>query len=72
MWYVTVLKFTEQLQMASLTLYSQFETNLMSNRKDIELILQLKCAKDHGKNYMKVTPPLVRYLQCNRLLLNEL
>ena len=43
--------------MASLSLYSQFETNLLSNRKVIELLLQLKSAKDHGKNYIKVRPP---------------
>ena len=61
-WYVTELKFTEQLQMASLNLYSQFETNLMSNRKVIELLLQLKSSKDHDKNYVKVRPPLVRHL----------
>ena len=54
---MTELKFTEQLQMASLSLYSQFETNLMSNRKVIKFLLQLKSAKDHGKNYIKVRPP---------------
>ena len=43
--------------MASLSLYSQFETNLMSNRKVIELLLQLKTAKTHGKNYIKVRLP---------------
>ena len=43
--------------MASLSLYPQFETNLMSNRKVIELLLQLKSAKTHGKNYIKVEPP---------------
>ena len=32
-WYVTKLKFTGQLQMASSSLYPQFETNLMSNHK---------------------------------------
>ena len=41
-WYTTKLKFTGQLQMASLSLYPQFETNLMSNRKVIELLLQIK------------------------------
>ena len=56
--------------MASLSLCSQFETNLMSNRKVIELLLQLKSAKDHGKNYIKVRPPLFRHLLCNRLLLD--
>ena len=39
--------------MAPLSSYSQFETNLMSNRKIIELLLQLKHAKAHGKNYIK-------------------
>ena len=53
--------------MASLNLYPQFETNLMSNRKVIELVLQLKSAKAHGKNYIKVKPHLVRYLLRNRL-----
>ena len=39
--------------MALPSLYPQFETNLMSNRKVIELLLQLKSAKDHDKNYIK-------------------
>ena len=46
---ITKLKFTGQLQMASLSLCPQFETNLMSNRKVIEFLLQLKSAKDHSK-----------------------
>ena len=53
--------------MALLSLYPQFETNLMSNRKVIELRLQLKSAKDHGKNYIKVKPHLVRHLLRNCL-----
>ena len=48
--------------MASLSFYPQFETSLMSNRKVIELPLQLKNAKAHGKNYIKVRPLLVRHL----------
>ena len=55
--------------MASLILYPQFETNLMSNRKVIELLLQLKSAIAHGKNYTKVKPHLVRHLLRNRLLI---
>ena len=47
-WYVTELKFTEQLQIASVSLYSQSENNLVSNREVIELLLQLKSAKDRG------------------------
>ena len=54
--------------MASLSFYSQFETNLMSNRKVIELLLQLKSAKAHGKNYIKVRPSLVRHLLRKSLL----
>ena len=38
--------------MASLSLCSQFETNLMSNRKVIELVLNLNSAKAHGKSYI--------------------
>ena len=45
--------------MVSLSLYPQFETNLMSNRKGIELLLQLKSAKAHSKNYIKVKQDLV-------------
>ena len=53
--------------MASLSLYPQFEINFMSNRKVIELPLQLKSAKAHGKNYIKVKPHLVRHLLRNCL-----
>ena len=53
--------------MASLSLYPQFETNLMSNHKVIELLLQLKSAKVHGTNYIKVKPDVVRHLLSNRL-----
>ena len=55
--------------MASLSLYPQFETNLMSNHKVIDLLLQLKSAKAHGKNYIKVKPHLVRHFLRNCLLL---
>ena len=51
---------TGQLQMASLSLYAQFETNLMSNRKVSELPLQLKNTKVHGKSYIKDKPHPVR------------
>ena len=43
--------------MASLSLYPQFETNLMSNRKVIELLLQLEGAKDHNKSQTTPGPP---------------
>ena len=51
--------------MASLSFCPRFETNLMSNRKVFELLLQLKSAKVHGKNYIKVKPHLVRHLLRN-------
>ena len=54
--------------MVSLSVYPQFQTYLMSNSKVIELLLQLKSAKVHGKNYIKVKPHLVRHLLPNRLL----
>ena len=54
--------------MVSLSLYPQFETSLMSYREVIELLLQLKSVKTHGKNYIKVKPPLVRHLLRSCLL----
>ena len=39
--------------MASFSLSPHFETNLMSNRKVIELLVQLKSVKAHGKIYKK-------------------
>ena len=56
--------------MALLSLYPQFKTNLMSNRKVIEFLLQLKSAKAHGKNYIKVKPHLLQHLLRNRLLVS--
>ena len=67
-WQVTKLKFTGLLEMASLSLYPKSETNLVSNRNVIELLLQLKSAKALGKNYIRVKAHLVRHLLRNRLL----
>ena len=53
--------------MSSLSLYPQFETNLTSNR-NVELLLQLKSAKAHGKNYIRVKTHLVRHLLRDCLL----
>ena len=39
--------------MASLSLYPQVETNLMSNGKVIKFLLQLKSAKAHRKKLHK-------------------
>ena len=66
-WWATKLKFTGQLHIASPSLYLPFVPKLMSNRKVVDLLLQLKSAKTHGKNYIKVRPPLVYHLYCNRL-----
>ena len=55
--------------MASFSLCPQFETNLMSNRKVIELLLQLKSAKAYGKSCKKFKPHLLRHLLRNRLQL---
>ena len=52
--------------MAPLSFYSQLETNLMRNRKVIKHLLQLKRAKAHGKNYIKVKQHRVRYFLPNR------
>ena len=57
--------------MALPSLYPQFETNLMSNRKVIKLLLQLKSAKAHGKNYIRVEAHLVRHLLRKRLLTSD-
>ena len=54
--------------MVSLSLDPQFETNLMSNSNIIELRLQSKSAKAHGKNYIKVKAHLVHHLLRDRLL----
>ena len=54
--------------MAPLSLFPQFETKLMSNRKFIERLLQLKSTKAHDKNYIKVKPHLAHHLLRNRLL----
>ena len=57
--------------MASLSLNPHFETNLMSNRSVIGLLLQLKSAKAHGKNYMSVKAHLVHHLLHNRLFFSR-
>ena len=58
--------------MASLSLCPQFETNLMSNCKVVELLLQLKSAKAHGKIYKKVKPHLLRHLCVTRCTIKVL
>ena len=57
--------------MASLSLFSQIETNLMSNCNVIELLSQLKRARAHGKNYVKLKAHLVPHLLRNCLLVSH-
>ena len=56
--------------MASLSLYPQFETNLISNRNVIELLLLLKNVKVNGGNYMRVKAHLIRHDLRNRQFVN--
>ena len=49
--------------MVSLSLYPQSDVKSIV----IALLLQLKSAKAHGKNYIKVKSHLVRHLLCNPL-----
>ena len=58
--------------MTALSLCPQFETNLTSNWKVIEVLLSLKIPRTHGKNYVKVVQFIVRYLLRNGLLQNIL
>ena len=44
-----------------LKLICEYELHSMPNQK-------VSGANDHGKNYIKVRPPLVHHLLCNRLL----
>ena len=55
--------------MSLLSLRPQFETNAISNDKVIELPLQLKSAKAHGYNYIKVKPLLVCHILPTEFLL---
>ena len=56
---------------ASLSLYPLFDTNMVSDHNVIELPLQLKSAKAHGKNFIKVKAHLVRYFLRNHLFENQ-
>ena len=54
--------------MASPSLCSEFETNMMSTCKVIERVSQLKSTKAYCKNYIKVKSHLVHHLSRNHLL----
>ena len=45
-----------------LKLICEYEVHSLPNKK-------ASGAKDHGKNYIEVRPPLVRHLLCDRLLI---
>ena len=44
-----------------LKLICEYELHRLPNKK-------VSGAKDHGKNYIKIRPPLVSHVFCNRLL----
>ena len=57
-------KIDEQVLRSYLKLTCEYELHVLPNTK-------VSTAKDHGKNYMKVRPPMVRHLLRNRLLSQE-
>ena len=56
------LKLDVQALRSYLSLICEYELYILPNEK-------VSTAKDHGKNYMKDRPPLVRHLLHNRLLI---
>ena len=61
----TALKLDAQTLRSYLRLICKYELYILPNKK-------VSAAKDHGKNYMKDRPPLVRHLLRNRLFLGAL
>ena len=57
----TALKLNVQALRSYLSLVCEYELYILPNKK-------VRTAKDHGKNYMKDRPPLVRHLLRNCLL----
>ena len=60
----TALIFGVHALRSYLKLICEYELHSLPNTK-------VNAAKDHGKNYMKIRPPLVRHLLRNRLLLKQ-
>ena len=56
----TALKLCTQSLRSYFKVTCEYELHLLPNTK-------VSTAKDHGENYMKVRPPLVHHLLCNRL-----
>ena len=59
--YHTALKLDAQALRSYLSLICEYELYILPNKK-------VSTAKDHGKNYIKDRPPLVRHLLRNGLL----
>ena len=57
----TALKLGTQSLRSFVKVTCEYELPILPNTK-------VSTAKDHGENYMKVRPPLVRHLLLNRLL----
>ena len=55
------LKLGSQALRSYLKLACEYKLHILPNT-------EVSTAKDHGKNYMKVRPPMVRHLLRNRLL----
>ena len=60
----TALKLDVQALRSYLSLICEYEIYILPNRK-------VSTAKDHGNNYIKDRPPLVRHLLRNCLLFSE-
>ena len=60
----TALQFKAEVLRSHLRLVCEYELYTLPNKK-------VSAAKDHGKNYMKDRPPLIRHLLRDRLLQNN-
>ena len=71
----------ESKQTFAILTRTAFKLAIHALRKDLKLTCEyelhilinktVNTTKDHGENYMKVRPPLVRYLLCNRLFTRD-
>ena len=64
-WSHTALKSSAQTLRSYLKLNCEYELHIWPDTK-------VDAAKDHGKNFIKVRPPLVRHLLCTRLFMKNL
>ena len=58
---LTALNLGIQVLRSYLKVVCEYELHTLPNTK-------VSTAKDRGENFMKVRPPLVRHLSCNRLM----